>query len=76
MSDPRVEDLHVTYDDVESTLEELGEVERRKQATRPGTPGHHELAVRAREKARRLAASTAAEAALAGDLADDPPAEH
>lgn len=72
MSDPREDDLRTTYDVVSGQLEELAETEAEKQAERPGTERHAELAQAAKVQAEELRRSTAIEAELAEELEADP----
>ncbi len=72
MSDPREDDLRTTYEEVDAELSRLAATEEAKQATRPGTPAHAELARQAKEQAERLRQTTAVEAELAEELEADP----
>ncbi len=72
MSDPREDDLRATYDEVDAGLSKLAATEQAKQATRPGTPAHAELARQAKEQANRLRETTAVESELADELESDP----
>ena len=72
MSDPREDDLRATYDEVDAELSKLTATEHAKQATRPGTPAHAELARQAKEQADRLRETTAVESELADELESDP----
>ncbi len=72
MSDPREDDLRTTYEAVDDELSELRRTEEAKQAERPGTPRHAELARKAKEQADLLRRTTAVEAELADELEDNP----
>jgi hypothetical protein len=72
VSDPRQDDLRTTYDVVDDELTKLAATEEAKQAQRPGTHRHAELARKAKEQADRLQQSTAIEAELAEELEADP----
>jgi hypothetical protein len=72
MSDPREDDLRTTYDAVDDVLAKLKATEEAKQATRPGTPAHAELARQAKEQAETLRQTTAVESELADELEADP----
>jgi hypothetical protein len=72
MSDPREDDLRTTYDAVDEELAKLTATEDAKQAERPGTPKHAELARKAKEHADRLRDATAVESELADELVTDP----
>jgi hypothetical protein len=72
VSDPREDDLRTTYDAVEDELARLKATEEAKQATRPGTPEHAELARQAKEQAETLRRTTAVESQLADELEAKP----
>jgi hypothetical protein len=72
MTDPREDDLRTTYDEVDAQLSRLTATEEAKQALRPGTPEHAELARLAKEQADKLRRATAVEAELADELEADP----
>jgi hypothetical protein len=72
MSDPREDDLRTTYDEVDAKLSKLAATEAAKQAQRPGTHEHAELARQAKEQAAELRQATAVEAELADELEADP----
>ena len=72
MSDPREDDLRTTYEEVDAELTRLAATEAAKQATRPGTPAHAELARQAKEQADRLRQTTAVESELADELEAEP----
>jgi hypothetical protein len=72
VSDPRQDDLRTTYDAVEDELARLKATEDAKQATRPGTPAHAELARQAKEQAETLRQTTAVESELANELEAEP----
>ena len=72
MTDPREDDLRTTYDEVDAQLSKLAATEEAKQALRPGTPAHAELARQAKEQADQLRQTTAVEAELADELEADP----
>jgi len=72
MSDPREDDLRTTYDAVEEELAKLAATEEAKQAQRPGTQAHAELAREALRQADKLRQTTAVESQLADELESDP----
>ena len=72
MSDPREDDLRTTYEEVDAELSRLAATEEAKQATRPGTPAHAELARQAMHQADKLRRTTAVESQLADELEADP----
>lgn len=69
MTDPRDDDLRVTYERLDEELDALEETEDAKQRIQPGTRDHVRLARTAHERARRVQDLAAAERELAEDIA-------